>query len=98
MNTRFIPFSLDETSMESLSIFITPKRKSRSSKTIRAVQLKLHQWKKKKEDIINFSHKNVTDKFHSKDKHLVVAALGLTESITEKLDLTRIDSRLNQDS
>jgi len=54
--------------------------------------------KKKKEDIINFSHKNVTDKFHSKDKHLVVAALGLTESITEKLDLTRIDSRLNQDS
>lgn len=53
---------------------------------------------REKEEIMNFSHKNVADKFHSKDKHLVVAALGLTESITEKLDLTRIDSRLKQDS
>jgi len=82
--------------MESLSIFITPKKKSRSSKTFSSsVEASTV---KKKEEIINFSHKNVPDKLHIKDKHLVVAALGLTESITEKLDLTRIDSRLNQDS
>lgn len=40
MNTRFIPFSLDETSMESLSIIYNPQKEIQKQKTIRASKLK----------------------------------------------------------